>query len=65
MECATSDITTNSQTDIILHGYRPKKFFFVRQSPRIDNGLLYAASQDFDHALLQFTNIIHRLWYTR
>jgi len=33
MECATSDITTNSQTDIILHGYRPRKFFYVRQSP--------------------------------
>jgi len=27
-------------------------------------GLLHAASQDFDHALLQFINIIHRLWYT-
>jgi len=33
MECATSDVTTNSQIDIILHGYRPRKFFFVRQSP--------------------------------
>ena len=32
MECATSDIITNSQTDIILHGYRPRKFFFVRHT---------------------------------
>ena len=31
----------------------------------IDNGLLHAAIQHFDQALLQFINIIHRLWYTR
>jgi len=33
MECATSDITANSQIDIILRGYRPRNFFIIRQSP--------------------------------
>ena len=33
---------------------------FSFASRLIDNGLLHAASQDFDQALLQFINIIHR-----
>jgi len=64
MECATSDITTHFQIDTILHGYRPISSFSFA-SRLIDNGLLHAASQDFDHALPQFIHIIHRLWYTR
>jgi len=63
-ECATSDITTNPQIGIILHGYRPRNFLFVRQSPH-RNGLLHAASQDFDQALLQFIHTVYQLWYTR
>ena len=39
--------------------------YFSFASRLIDNGLLRAANQDFDQALLQFINIIHRLWYTR
>ena len=39
-----------------------QKLSFARRL--IDNGLLHAAIQHFDQALLQFINIIHRLWYT-
>jgi len=30
----------------------------------IVNGLLHAASQDFDQALLQFIHTVYQLWYT-
>jgi len=64
MECVTSDITTNPQIGIILHRYKPKNIFSFA-SRLIDNGLLHAASQDFDQASLKVIHIVHRLWYTR
>jgi len=37
---------------------------FSFASRLIDNGLLHAASQDLDQALLQFIRIVHRLYTT-
>ena len=65
MECATSD-NIRQQILKMVSFYTATdpetSFSFARRL--IDNGLLHAAIQHFDQALLQFINIIHRLRYT-